>query len=329
MKDRQKIVEIISDIFNSENSISGEHDIHETAFRLEKFEKLLDEFEKHDRRKSESEDRHKQYSEVRNNEKNELIKSLVEQMREKISFFENELDVARDIQQKMVPRDIPSIGNFTFYGYYQPCRQVGGDYYDYIKTKNGKVFFMIGDVSGKGLPSSLIVACLQAYLQAEVHNRRAITSLITDLNQYLTEKLINEKYVTFFIGLLDPKTNIIKYINAGHNPPILIRNGKSGSVKELKKGGPILGMFMDAQYSAGQTKLAEGDLLVLFTDGIVEAFNYDEEEFSEERLIEILRSQIDRPLDKLTDHIREKLDEFCEYQPPGDDLTLFLLKRVQ
>lgn len=325
-QDRTKIIsEIVSEITNNKHLILQEHNIHNTVHQLANFEILLNNFDILDRRKGETEEVRRKFSHQRNAKRNHLIGALITEMRNKIRFFEQELNIAREIQLKMVPHNMPAAEGYEFQCYYKPCRYVGGDYYDFFFTKDGKIYFVIGDVAGKGLPSSLIVASMQAFLHAEMHNKRPIKNLINELNNYLKEKLILEKFVTFFIGVLDPKHGSIRYINAGHNPPYIIKSNKK--IVALDKGGPMLGMFEDAAYKTGSSALSSGDFLALFTDGVVEAFNESEEEFSDERLIDTIIREQTKPLKEIISLILGELKDFCGERPFMDDLTLLLIKK--
>jgi len=319
------ISEIVSEIINNKHLILQEHNIHDTANRLDNFETLVNNFDILDRRSGESEEAQIKFSHQRNTKRNHLIGALISEMRNKIRFFEQELNIAREIQLKMVPHNMPAAEGYEFQGYYKPSRYVSGDYYDFFSTKDGKIYFVVADVAGKGLPSSLIVASMQAFLYAGMHNKRPIKNFISELNNYLIEKLILEKFVTFFIGVLDPRHGSIRYINAGHNPPYIIKRNRK--IVALNRGGPILGMFENAAYKLGRSTLSSGDFLALFTDGVVEAFNEFEEEFSEERLIDTIIREQTKPLKEVVSSILGELKDFCGERPFMDDLTLLLIKK--
>ena len=187
------------------------------------------------------------------------------------------------------------------------------------------MYFLISDVSGKGLPSSLIVASMKAYIIAQIQEKKSIRKLIKNLNNYLKETLTPDKFVTMFIGILDPKNGYIKYINAGHNPPVVLKNKKE--IIELNKGGTVLGMFEDISFKIGHIQLSSGDILTLYTDGVVEAFNSYEEMFSEKRLLDIIKKEHERPLKQIIVSIFKELKKFCGYFPAQDDITLLFIRR--
>ena len=253
------IQELISLILNKKEDILEDHSIDDTVHKLGNFESLLDIFDKFDRRKEESDEIREKFKSKRDSKKNSLLATLLDTMRNKIDFFEQEMNIAREIQKNMVPREMPFAEGFDIQGFYQPSRQVGGDYYDMFATNDGMLYFVMSDVSGKGLPSSLVVASMQAYISAGVKNRKPLPDLLYELNNFLTEKLISEKYVTFFMGVLNLNDGYVQYINAGHNPPYIIKNNGS-EIVELTNGGPILGMFEDISYITGSAMLGSGDL---------------------------------------------------------------------
>lgn len=230
---------LIPYILNNSDDILANHSIHDTASKLDSFENFLTTFDKFDRRKGESADSKSKYSELRNDSRNNLVASLLDTMRKKIDFFEQEMNIVRDIQRNFVLQTMPQANGFEFQGYYQPSRQVGGDYYDLFSTNDDMMYFLISDVSGNGLPSSLVVASMQAYIYAGVKSRKPITILMQELNNYLTEKLTNEKYVTFFLGMLNLRDGYVQYVNAGHNPPYMIKS--DGELVKLESGGPYTG----------------------------------------------------------------------------------------
>ena len=320
-----RIKEIIEEILYSRDTILEEHSIYTTAFNLSKFESLLKDFEKYDRRRGESEEIKKKFRDKRDLERNRIISLLIQIMKNKIDFFEYELSIARKIQKRLLPQKAPEIEGYDIQGIYCPSRQIGGDYYDLYNTNEGIMYFLISDVSGKGLPSSLIVSSMKAYINAQIQEKKSINILTKNLNNYLTETLIPDKFATMFIGELDLKKGYVKYINAGHNPPYILRDEKE--IIELKEGGTILGMFKDLSFETGRIQLSSGDILALYTDGVVEAFNSHEEVFSEKRLIDVIKKEHKKPLKKIIASIFRELKEFCGYIPPQDDITLLFIRK--
>ena len=320
-----RIKEIIKEILDNKDTILEKDSLYTTIPNLNKFESLVKDFDKYDRRKGESEEIKKKFRDRRDQERNRIISFLLQTMRNKIEFFEYELSIAREILKRSMPQDLSVIEGYDIQGIYHPSRQVGGDYYDLYNTKDGNMYFLISDVSGKGLPSSLIVASMKAYIIAQIQEKKSINKLIKNLNNYFTETLTPDKFVTMFIGMLDLKNGYIKYINAGHNPPVILKNEKE--IIELSKGGTVLGMFEDISFKSGHIQLSSGDILTLYTDGVVEAFNSYEEMFSEKRLLDIIKKEHKRHLKEIIVSIFRELKEFCGCVPTQDDITLLFIRR--
>ncbi len=324
-KKASNIVETIQVIFENRERILQDPDLENCTDNLIIFEQLLNDFEKNDRRSGQSRESASKYSAERDDSRNNLLTMLLEMMKSKIELFEKELSIAEKIQQKLIPEKIPEIPGYDLHAYYHPSKHVGGDYYDFHLTENGKFYFLIADVSGHGIPSSLVVSSMQAYIYAQIEAQKSISSLIENLNKYLIQTLLTGKFVTMFLGILDLESGGIKYINAGHNPPFILR--KNGESEELKDGGPILGFF-DVPFNSGGAKLDEGDILALYTDGVIEPMNKEDEEFGENRFLEVIHKNNNEPLIALTLRLFQKLREFCQGSPYQDDVTLLFIKKT-
>lgn len=320
-----RILEIIENIIRNKDNILAETDIEETAKNFALFEQLINEFQKHDRRKDEAPEKAALYSELRSNDRNNTVQVLLDMMKAKIDVFEKELSLAEKIQKKLIPAKIPEIPGYDIHAYYHPSRKVGGDYYDFFLGEDKKFYFLIADVSGHGIPSSLVVSSMQAYIYAQVEEKRTISSMVENLNSYLIQTLLAGKFVTMFLGVLNINTGSLDYINAGHNPPCIINS--DGEVRELTKGGPILGFFDDITFITGKDMLKDGDLLALYTDGVIEQMNKQEEEFSQERFIQLIINNQNKPLMSITLELFKQLRIFCDGTPYQDDITLMMLKR--
>ena len=326
-----KIQEIVSDILDNENVILEDHDIYSTVGKLNKFEFLVTNFEKYDRRKHEDEGEKNKYQDIRNTDKNTMAANLLGMMKDKISNFENELNIARKIQAKLMPQKTLSFTGYDICTSYIPSKQVSGDYYDFYHLNDGNLLLIISDVSGKGIPSSLTVAGMKAYIKAQVEENKPIDILIKNLNHYLVETLIPEAFVTMFVGKIDIERSTFTYINAGHNPPVILKSG-SKAIK-LTEGGTILGMFEGLSYKTGEVQFSKQDILTLYTDGITEAFNSNKEEFSLERLENIIKSKYDKSLVEINNSILEEINMFRGNDPLQDnilmldDITLILIRK--
>jgi len=238
--------------------------------------------------------------------------------------LEEELDIARDIQQNLLPSSIPEFENFNIAAINMSSKQVGGDYYDIVPLKNGKFCVAIADVSGKGAPASLMMANIQAFLQVICRQEVDITESTGMINDLIYANSSDGRFITFFWGVICDKTKEFHYVNAGHNPPLLIRNGK---IKKLKKGGIILGVVETTKpYLSEVVTLKTDDVVILFTDGISEALNDQGEEFSDERLEEIALRLSSRSATEILEGIKQEVQEFAEGASQSDDITMVVIK---
>jgi sigma-B regulation protein RsbU (phosphoserine phosphatase) len=244
---------------------------------------------------------------------------------ENLSFrqhLEMELDVARKIQQVLLPQQIPVIAGFNIGTFSEPAKQVGGDYHDLIKLMSGGLGIAIGDVSGKGMPASLLMANVQASLRTYSESAYSPKEIVHRINNALCpicQYIEEHRFITLFYGVLNPDNKILVYSNAGHNYPLVFR--ENGSVcQPLESTGLPCGITEDCRYDEAQIKLESGDILVLYTDGIVEAVNSNEEEFSEERLRDIISSNTNLDSASLIARIHEELEEFVGDALQYDDL---------
>jgi len=251
---------------------------------------------------------------------------LFEQAIEKIKM-EKELVLATQIQKNFLPKENPECKNYDIAGANITCYQVGGDYYDFIPIDSDRLGIVIADVSGKGVSASLLMASLRAALHSEIHPRYKIEELAPKLNDFLHRSSDIDRFITFFFCDLDKKSGDLTYINAGHNPPIVLDH--KGKVQRLESCGLCLGMFAASDYEIRKLKLHAGDLVLLFTDGITEARNKDNEDFQEDRLIEIIKKQANLPAKKLVQKILDEVRSFTSGADPADDITLVIIKRME
>ena len=238
--------------------------------------------------------------------------------------LEEELDIARDIQQNLLPSSIPEFENFSIAAINMSSKQVGGDYYDIVPLKNDKFCVAIADVSGKGAPASLMMANIQAFLQVICRQEVDIAESTGMINDLIYANSSDGRFITFFWAVICDKAKEIHYVNAGHNPPLLIRNGK---IKKLKKGGIILGVVETTiPYRSESITLKTDDVLILFTDGISEALNDRDEEFSEERLEETALKLSSGSAIDIMEGIKHEVQKFAEGASQSDDITMVVLK---
>lgn len=238
--------------------------------------------------------------------------------------IEEELARARDIQVSLLPKVCPKGDKFLISALSKPSRQVGGDYFDFVTGQDGKLGIAIGDVSGKGLPAALLMAVLQASFNAQAENRLSVCETVARVNAHLTRVTDVDRFATFFYGQLNLENGNFTYSNAGHNFPILI--SADGQVKELTKGGLVLGVMADAHYQEETVLLQAGDTLFLYTDGISEAQNLTGEEFGEERLTRFLVEKRCLPPDGLLNQLFSQINAFVGGQVQLDDITVMVLQ---
>jgi len=243
--------------------------------------------------------------------------------------MKKELNVAREIQNSLLPKNIPVGDKYQISAMNIQSREVGGDYFDVIKIDENKIAIAIGDISGKGVPASLLMSNLQASLRTSIefmkeYKNSAIDEILSRMNNHLVKSTMPEQYATFFYGLFDTNNNTLIYSNAGHNYPILITN--RGDIKMLKKGGMALGFLSDLEYEKDIIKLNKGDSLILYTDGITEAINLIDSEFSEKRLIDIIKENRSKNAQDIKSAVYDKLVNFTNKVSQYDDITLVVLK---
>ncbi len=238
-----------------------------------------------------------------------------------------ELDQAAEIQRRLLPTRAPDVPGIDLAGYNAPCRGVGGDYYDFLSYPDGRVAILVGDVAGKGMPAALLMSSLQARVQVLFDDPGDLAKLVTRLNRIILSNCPTNRFISFFIGILDPKSGELAYVNAGHNPPLLVR--KNGSVEDLQTTGLILGIMPSAVYEQKMCTLEPDDLVVLFSDGVTEASRQEDgEEFGEKRLADTLARERTGSAQSIVEAVNRTLQEFTGGAPPADDITVVVAKRA-
>lgn len=250
---------------------------------------------------------------------------LFEEEKEK-ERLEEELTIARDIQRQLLPDACPIIENYEVAAINLSSRQVGGDYYDCIKLKDNKYVFCIADVSGKATPAALLMANLQASLHALIDTNLTLPEIASRINKLIYRNTSYDKFITFFIGVLDLDTGNFNYVNAGHNPPYVFHADRSFDT--LQEGGLILGMMPEAPYESASVTLEAGDLIVMFTDGVSEAMNQAEEEFEEKRIEACIRENFELNTEEILQNLITSVKKFSEGTPQSDDITVLLVKAM-
>jgi phosphoserine phosphatase RsbU/P len=239
--------------------------------------------------------------------------------------LEHELQVASEIQQRFQPTAAPQVPGYELQGISFPCYEIGGDYYDFIERDNGNLVVALGDVSGKGTAAALLMSSLHAAVHAQAGSHESITDTIGAVNRYLAENIPANRFVTLFYAELNPKTGALAFLNAGHNPPMIVHAG--GTMEQLASGGLPLGIMPNAEFREGHTTLHPGDVLVVYSDGVSEAINPNKEEFGPTRLYEVVARNLDASAAGIRDRIESALTKFCQGTPAADDITLVICKR--
>jgi serine phosphatase RsbU (regulator of sigma subunit) len=240
--------------------------------------------------------------------------------------IKHQLAQARDLQAHLLPIAPPEIEGYDLTGISFPCYEVGGDYFDFIRCPDGDVVVAVGDVCGKGMEAALLMSALHASVRAHVHSSTSVAEAVAAINRYLVEMTAPNRFATLWLARLDPRAHALRYTNAGHNPPLLMR--ADGTAEFLERGGIPVGVLSEAAYEEVRVELAPGDVLVLFSDGVSESSNEQGEEFGVARLVEVVRRHRDQRAAVVRDRVEEALSHFVGRARPADDMTLVILKRV-
>jgi sigma-B regulation protein RsbU (phosphoserine phosphatase) len=256
-------------------------------------------------------------------EVSELAHSLAAEaaQRERVN---REMEIAREVQERLFPQFMPDIPGGSVAGGCRAALGVGGDYYDVFPLEDGRVGLAIGDVSGKGISAALLMASLRASLRGvTLDNPRDFANLMHKVNRLVYEASASNRYATFFFAAFDPKTRRLECVNAGHNPPVVLRNGE---VIRLEADGPVVGLLPFAPYTEQEMMLEPGDLLILYTDGISEAMTHADEEWGEERMIASAIAVRDKPATEILRVMLADADKFTAGAPQHDDMTILVLQ---
>ncbi len=249
-----------------------------------------------------------------------LVESRFQQER-----LERELQLAMEIQQRFQPTAPPSVPGYELQGISFPCYEIGGDYYDFIQREDGRLVIALGDVSGKGTAAALLMSSLHAAIHAQTGSHDTLVKTISAVNRYLAENIPSNRFVTLFYAELDPESGAVSFLNAGHNPPLIVH--AAGTVEQLASGGLPLGIKADADYREGRTHLRMGDVLVIYSDGVTEAASPSGEEFGPTRLYEVVSRNVDASAAGIRDRIESALTKFSQGTQAADDITLVIVKR--
>jgi len=254
-----------------------------------------------------------------------LKRQLEESMRKlrEREALERELEIAREVQRELLPRQPPNVAGLELGGLCLPAVGVGGDYYDFLPFAEDRVGIVVADVSGKGIPAALLMAGLQASVRTLALPSLSPAEINRRLNDLLLRSTSESRYATLFLAFYDGRSQSLVYSNAGHYPPLHL--GRDG-FRKLREGGQPLGLLEESRYGEGAAELAPGDLLVLYTDGVVEASGPNGDEFGEGRLAEVVRRNRHLPLPGILSTVISELERFRGGVPPHDDITLVLAR---
>ncbi len=280
----------------------------------------------------------------------ENLAASQEEMRRK-ERMERELEIAYEMQQSFLPQTLPEVPDVEIAATMHPAREVGGDFYDVIPLSGGRVGVLVADVSDKGVPAALYMALARTLLRAHSLSARpqylsdalesaqvrrlmrsgslgalAALGAVRQTNDYLTEHHSEScMFVTLFYAVYDPQSHLLTYVNAGHNPPLL-RNSLTGEQDWLQPTDMIVGVMPGRPYEAQERQLSPGDVLVLYTDGVTEAFNPEHEMFKPERLVEVVRAHATASAQEVVEAIEAGVTAFAGQAPQSDDLTLLVMR---
>ncbi len=257
---------------------------------------------------------------------NAVERSRVHQELMELEFQNQELETARDVQREFLPQSDPEIDGYHFYAFYEPAYHVGGDYYDYVTFPDGRLAIALGDVSGKGIGAALFTARLCSEVRFSLSNHRRLGEAVTALNQSMFGESFQGRFVTFLVGLLDPKKHELTFVNAGHMPPLLCRNNGTDPIGE-GKNGPPLAFDTSWKYEEVCIRLEPGDTIVAYTDGISEATNHDKKMLTNDGVRDIIESYPTDADIPVGEHLLNAVREFVGEMDQQDDTCLMSFGR--
>jgi sigma-B regulation protein RsbU (phosphoserine phosphatase) len=240
---------------------------------------------------------------------------------------EQELALAQETQESLLPRSLPQFENFRIHAFNNPTRYVGGDFYDFLQLSSGEWMGVLADVSGKGMSAALLSSMVLGALSMEFHYRTQAQEVLNRVNQLLCEKSLPYQFVTLFLFLLSPD-GLGQFISAGHNPAYLFRSA-TGKIDELESNANVLGLFDTASYESGAFRLDKGDILVVYSDGLTDAQDPRQEMFGEERLLQIIRQRAPSGSHALERQFLNDIAEFTQGMPQSDDITFVVVEKCQ
>ncbi len=262
--------------------------------------------------------------------KERQVQAEKEKLEQEIAKKEAELSIAADIQKSFLPDSLPNFPKYEMAGKSIPAKEVGGDFFDFmplelIPFSKSQMGIMIADVAGKGVPAALFMALSRIVIRISALWFKNCAEAIAFANPVITHDSKTGMFVTLFLGILDNETMTMSYVNAGHNPPLVIRAG-TDTIDELKPTGIAIGVIEDIAFDQNSVHLNDGDVIVLYTDGVTEAINTKTEEFGVPRLIQTIQDSVSLPSQEIVNTIVSRVSDFCGTQPQHDDITLLVIK---
>ena len=239
--------------------------------------------------------------------------------------YENELEMARNIQEGLIPKEVPKTNKLDISSFFNPADEVGGDYFDYLDLGNDKIGIVMADVSGHGTAAALVMTMIKGIVHAITSDFESPEKALAELNSILNQIGPKEKFVTMIFLVFDVKNMKLQYSSAGH-PPLVFYNSKTKTCELVEFICPALGISSLSQYKQKQMTLSPGDLILVYTDGVTEAFNTQQEMFEETRLLEAVQETAKQPSAKIIEHIKKKLQEFIKEASQSDDVAMIAIK---
>ena len=255
----------------------------------------------------------------------QLLRDALE-TRDRLVALENELDVASRMQQSILPTVFPELPGFQVFGHMEPAREVGGDFFDVVNLERGRVGLTIADVSGKGVPAALFMMSSRTLMKGAAIGMADPAKAVAEVNDLLEADNEAAMFVTLFYSVLDPETGTLHYANGGHNPPLIVRPGGASTLLPMT-GGVALGVMPDFPYRQESVVLEPGDIAVMYTDGVTEAMNAENEEFGVERLQAVFEERRPEDAREVSEAVFDAVHAFAGDTPQSDDITCLILAR--
>ena len=239
--------------------------------------------------------------------------------------LESELELSQIVQRALMPQRMPNIAGVELAAFSRPSEIIGGDYFDFFNYRDGAHGLVIADVSGHGVAAGMLMSSLQAALRTMAPDTEVPSEILERINRFYIHNINFTTFITVFLARFDPESRILSYVNAGHNPPIVYRK-ETGEIHWLTRTAPAIGLAEDFRPRTESITLAKGDSLLLYTDGLTEAFNLNSEQFGHERLAELFVRNVNLTMPDILQVVRQTVSEFSDRVPLVDDATLIALK---